>query len=201
MVYDKPMLSKLRPGDTAGAYPGDQWPASELVIRYKGPFDWTYVFRTIYRWFEQRRFRFYEARHKETEKRIKHDFSGERKVDEFFKEVYGFKVEMWDLSRKQVTVHGEPRIIYNGLVQVRIRPKLEADWAGFYKGATGFKKVLGNLLMDARWKEIESTVLDTMEYRGQDIQTMIKKALNMSTKENAPWNVAGPTNAHPPPVR
>ena len=34
---------------------------------------------------------------------------------------------------------------------------------------------------------MEMKGIDVMEYRTQDIQTVIKECLNMTTKENAPW--------------
>lgn len=197
-MFKRPWHSGLELGGKAGGLPGDAFPQKAVVVRFKGPFDWTYVYRAIFRWFEQRRFKVHEDRYKDTGKRIKEDMIATRDIDEFFSESYKVKWEMWKLTRKEVVVRGEPRVIFNGMTQVTISGSITADQAGFYEKTTGFQKFLGNLLMDARWKEIESVVIDTMEYRIQELQTMIKKTLNMSAQENAPWTPT--TNASVPRV-
>ncbi len=198
-LFQKPWLAGLAPGGSAKGLPGDTLPQKAVVIRYKGPFDWTYVYRTIFRWFEQRRFHVHEDRYKDTGKRIKEDMVATRDIDEFFSESYKVKWEMWKLTRKEVLVGNQPRVIFNGMAQVTISGSITTDRAGFFKGnPSAFQRFLGNLLMDARWNEIEATVIDTMEYRLQEIQTMIKKALNMSTQENAEWTPT--TNASLPRV-
>lgn len=197
--FKKPYLAGAGPGAEIKRLPGDQVPYREILVRWKGPFDWAYVYRSFVRWFEQRRFRVHENRYKETDKRIKVDGFAVRVIDEFFSETYGFKVEMWDLERKHLKIRGEERIIYNGLCQFRIRPRVKFDQAGFYSDdPTPFRRLIGNLMMDLRWKEIESLVIDTADYRAMDIEVMLKRAFNMSTKENAPWNVVADTNAPPP---
>ncbi len=167
-------------------FPGDQLPSQTLLIRYKGPFDFTYLYRSVQRWFEQRRFRFYETRVKDSGKRIKCDWNAERRIDEFFNEGYDIKVEMWNLTTKEVMVNGEPRKILNGMVQFSIKGTIDTDVSGFFKEGK-FRQFLGRVFMNVKWREIESQYLDVMEYRAQDIQTFIKQCLNMTTKENAAW--------------
>lgn len=198
-MFQKPWLAPLGPGESAKGLPGDALPQQAVVVRYKGPFDWTFIYRAIFRWFEQRRFKVHEDRYKDTGKRIKEDMSATREIDEFFSETYKVKWEMWKLTRKEVVVRGEPRVIFNGMAQVTISGSITTDRAHMYKGnPSAFQRFLGNLLMDARWKEIEGVVIDTMEYRLQELQTMIKKAFNMSAQENAPWTPT--TNASLPRV-
>lgn len=169
-----------------GSFPGDQVPGEKVVVRYKGPFDWTYLYRNIQRWFEQRRFRWYEGRIKDSGKRIKCDWKATRDIDEFFSEEYSIKVEMWHLSTQEVMVNGEPRKILNGMTQFTIKGTIIIDRKEWFSGST-FKKWLGKIYMNVKWREIESNYIDVMEYRAQDIQTFLKECLNMTTKENAPW--------------
>lgn len=181
-------LSQIKVGKSAGTFPGDQVPNGAVVVRFKGPFDFTYIYRGIKRWFEQRRFRFYDKRYKDTGKRIKVDLDANRDLDEFFNEYYQIKVEAWNLSSHEIVVDGAPRKIQNGMIQFTIKGKITSDRAKFYKGhKSKFIRWLGNLMMDIRWREIEMAYIDVMEYRAQDIQTHIKELLDMTLKENAPW--------------
>jgi len=172
----------------AGLAPGGsaKFPAP-IVVRYKGAFDYTYLYRTLQRWFEQRRFRFTETRYKDSGKRIKDDFEAIREIDEFFAEQYNIKVEMWELTTQEIMVNGEPRKILNGMAQFTVSGTLSTDRNGWFKGKKGFVGWLGRRYMDARWREIESNFIDVMEYRTQDVQTLIKECLAMTTKENAAW--------------
>lgn len=181
-------FSQVKLGEKVPGFPGDQVPKHEVVVRYKGPFDFTYLSRTVQRWFEQRRFRFYEERIKDSGKRLKCDWRATRQIDEWYAEEYSIKIEMWELSTQEITVNGEPRKILNGMAQFSIKGSIQADQAGmFSKEPTAFKTFLGKIMRDARWREMEMKGIDVMEYRTQDIQTVIKECLNMTTKENAPW--------------
>ncbi len=180
-------LAQLKPGQWGRGFPDDQVPSHVDVIRFKGAFDYTYLFRTLQRWFEQRRFRFYEQRIKDTGKRIKHDLMAERQLDEWYEEQYGIKVEMWNLSSQEIIVNGEPRKILVGMAQFTVNGKVRGDRLGLYKHGGKFVKFIGKLMMDVRWRELEMTGIDVIEYRTHDIVTVIKECLNMTTKENAPW--------------
>lgn len=180
------LSSGVKMGDKLGGLPGDQHPAGNVVVRYKGPFDYTHVYRTIERWFEQRRFRFYESRTKDTGKRIKDDMWAERQLDEFMTERYDIKVEMWKLSRSEIVVNGQPRVILNGMAQFTIKGAIRSDPGEFFKSGK-LRQFLGRILLELRWREVEMKYIDIMEYRLQDVQTVVKKSLNMTLKQNAPW--------------
>lgn len=180
-------IARIAAGGKAGSFPTDQLPSNQVVVRYKGPFDYIYLSRTVQRWFEQRRFRFYETRIKDTGKKMKVDWMAERRIDEFFVEIYTVKSEMWNLSTQEIVVNGETRKILNGQVQFEIKGTIDIDPGDFFNGQGTFLQFLGKLYMNARWREIESKYIDVMEYRAQDIQILIKHCLNMTTKENAPW--------------
>jgi hypothetical protein len=179
-------FARMKAGESAKGFPSDQLPAQTLTIRYKGPFDFTYIYRLVQRWFEQRRFRFYETRIKDTGKKIKCDWEATRDIDEFYSEGYDIKVEMWNLTTQEIVVNGEPRKILNGMVQFSIKGTITADRLKLFSGSK-LKTFLGKIIMDVRWREIENKAIDVMEYRTLDIQTMIKEGLNMTTKENAAW--------------
>ncbi|MBR9692318.1 hypothetical protein GOV07_00115 [Candidatus Woesearchaeota archaeon] len=180
-------ISKMKAGDKGSGLPGDQFAGQQkIVVRFKGPFDWTYTARTLQRWFEQRRFRFYENRIKDTGKRIKADWYAQRDIDEFWAERYDIKIEMWHLSSQEVMVNGEPRKIINGMAQFTIKDTTITDRNHFFKGSK-FKEFLGKLYMEMRWREAETDFLDVHQYRAQDIATVIQECLNMSTKHKAPW--------------
>ncbi len=181
-------LSRIKVGgDTIKGFPSDQVPSSSAVVRYKGPIDFTYLYREVQRWFEERRFRFYDTRHKDSGKRVKVDLQARRDLDEFFAEEYKIKIEMWNLTTQEILVNGEPRKILNGQAQFVISGAIITDRAGFFKGKGRLLQWLGYLYNEMRWREIESKYIDMMEYRTQDIQILIKRCLNMITKENAAW--------------
>lgn len=174
-------------GDKDAGFPGDQVPTHTVVVRFKGPFDFTYLARTVQRWFEQRRFRFTEERFKDTGKKMKVDWKAFRDIDEFYREDYTIKVEMWNLSSQEIVVNGEHRKILHGMVQFDIAGSIQWDRAKFFShGHSWFARFMNRAMRDAKWREYEMKI-DMMEYRTQDIQTVIKECLNMSTKENAPW--------------
>ncbi len=184
-------ISPMQPGERSSGLPGDQYSGqAKIVVRFKGPFDFTYLYRTLQRWFEQRRFRWYENRIKDTGKRIKADWYAQRDVDEFWSEGYKIKVEMWHCSSQEVMVNGEPRKIINAMAQFTIWDYAIADRAGYFtRGGKGgkFRKWLGKLFMEVKWREAEMEVVDVYQYRAQDIATVIKECLNMTTKHQAPW--------------
>jgi hypothetical protein len=181
-------LAQVDAGKSLSAFPGDQVPNSAVIVRFKGPFDYTYIYRGIKRWFEQRRFRFYDKRFKDSGKRIKHDLEASRELDEFFAEEYTIKMESWSLTSQEIVVDGATRKVHNGMIQFTIKGKIITDRASFFKGhESKFIRWLGYLIMNIRWREIEMAYIDVMEYRTQDIQTHIKELLDMTLKENAPW--------------
>ncbi len=181
-------LAPIRIGGKYSGFPGDQVGGdTKVVVRYKGPFDFTYLYRELKRWFEQRRFRFYEGRIKETGKRLKVDLWAERDVDEVFSEKYDIKVECWDLTTEEIIVNGEPRKIFNGQAQFTIRDFVIVDRPGFFKHGGWFTKWMGQVYLDVKWREIENAYLDIFQYRAQDILTFIKECLNMTTRRQAPW--------------
>ena len=181
-------LAPIRMGDKESGLPADQIGQSgKVVVRYKGPFDFTYIYRNLKRWFEQRRFRFYEGRIKDTGKRLKVDLWAQRDVDEIFSERYDIKIESWHLTPEEVIVNGEPRKILNGLIQFTIKDQLIIDRPGWFTNGNWFTKWMGQMYLDIRWREIENEFLDIFQYRAQDILTYIKELLNMTTKRNAPW--------------
>ena len=182
-------ISPMQPGDSGSGLPNDQFAGKQkILVRFKGPFDWTYLVRTVQRWFEQRRFRFYENRIKDTGKRIKADWYAQRDIDEFWAERYDIKVEMWHLSSQEVMVNGEPRKILNGMAQFTIVDKTIADRYKMFAGSKSkFIRFLGRLYMEMKWREAEMEHVDVYQYRAQDIATVIQECLNMSTKHKAPW--------------
>jgi hypothetical protein len=183
-------LSPAKPGDKLKGFPSDQVPSHQVVVRFKGTFDFTYLYRTLQRWFEQRRFRFYENRMKDTGKRLKVDLYAVRILDEFFTERYDIKVEMWNLTTQEIIVNGEARKILNGMTQFTVKGQIGTDRLGMFTHGIHNKwlaKWLGHLFMDVKWREIEMKYIDVMEYRTQDVQSVIKECLNMTTKENAAW--------------
>ena len=179
-------FAQLPLGKTAKTFPGDQVPQHNVLIRYKGPFDWTYLYRSVQRWFEQRRFRFFETRIKDTGKKMKCDWEAKRDIDEFYSEKYDIKIEMWDLTTQEIMVNNEPRKILNGMIQFTIKGSITWDRLKLFKGSK-FKEWLGKIMATVRWREMEMRGIDVTEYRTLDIQTAIKEYLNMTTKENAAW--------------
>lgn len=174
-------------GNTVPGPATESNPTGTLYVRYKGTFDYTYVYRELKRWFEQRRFRFYDTRLKDTNSAIKNDLEAERNLDEFVSERYAIKILAWALKQEEKMVDGQLRKMYAGHIQFEIKGSIKLDRADFFKKGGKFLRFLGNRFMDARWREIEMKYIDTMEYRSQDIQSLIKRTLNMTTQENAPW--------------
>jgi len=181
-------LARAKPGEKIPAFPSDQLPANLVLVRFKGPFDYTYLARTVQRWFEQRRFRFNEVRIKDAGKKMKIEWEAKRKIDEFYQEDYKIKMEMWNLSTQEIIVNGEPRKILNGMVQFEISGSVTVDRNKFFDPKNGkLIGLLGKIFFEANWREMGGKYINAMEYRCQDIQILIKHCLNMTTKENAPW--------------
>jgi len=141
----------------------------------------------VKQWFEQRRFRFYESRVKDTGKRLKVNWWARRNVEEVFTERYDITLEAWNLTTEEVIVDGQPRKILNGMVQFTLKDTLIVDRPGWFKGGGWLKNLMARIYFDIRWREVENEYIDVFQYRVQDILTFIKQCLNMTTKRQAPW--------------
>jgi hypothetical protein len=158
---------------------------NDLHLKYKGVFDFEQLYRYIYKWMHDRKYRTQEDKYKnkptspwgfEHELRI----FGSKKVDEFYKYWIGVWVHVIDGEEKQI----DGETVMEGRVKITIRSSVTTDYAGRFE-KNWFTKWLENIytnhIID---REIELTHLDAMHYRLHEFQQELKDILNVYSDEN-----------------
>lgn len=157
-------------------------------IRYKGVFDWGGLYRLIRKWFDDHKYFYLEPKYKD---KVSTPFGNEleikmrpyRKVTEFIKYNMEIDIKIWDFKEFEVEIDGEKRLVTDGRIVIWMRGWLELDYANRFN--TPFEKKLVDMLYKVLKKYFELKHIDNITFSLYELQSDIKKYLNMETTHYA----------------
>lgn len=154
------------------------------IIRYKGVFDWSGLYRYCKFWIEDNRYKFHEKRYKHKWDEIEVDIQGERKLDEMHRNYIDIGFHIWNYKEIEVIENGKKVKRGTGRVEVKIHTDVQVDYSGRFNEGK-FAQLLGNWWMTIRSKEFEANYLEKYTYEVYRLHQEIKILLNMETDSNA----------------
>jgi hypothetical protein len=164
---------------------------SPLLIRYKGVFDFDGMYKMMHSWLISKRFLFHEKKYKDKVStpfgnEVQIEWVAERKVTEFIKEYIFIEFHLWDFSEAEVIKDGRKTKMVKARMEIRFSAKLEMDYSRRFSDGSSFSKKLGQFYVEKiiywDWRIRYANVL---EYSVYDLQTKVKKYLNMDTGSSA----------------
>lgn len=164
---------------------------SGLLIKYKGLYDYTGLYRFMRQWLEKNRYWVNEDRYKDklytafgTE--IEPKWSAWRKVSEYAKWNIGVEFHLWDAKDVEVVENGEKKIMTTGRMTISLSAFVDLDYAGIFSKKKGkFVEFLGKAYKKLRHREIEAVYVQGLEDEVNMFQKEIQNYLNMHGKEDA----------------
>jgi hypothetical protein len=163
--------------------------AQNVLIKFKGLYDYEGVYRFMWDWLERHRYRVHEDRYKDklftalgTE--IEPKWTADRKVDEYVQYIIVIEWHLWDAKDVEIDEGGVKKKLTTGRMTIILKGTVNLDYGGIFKGK-GFIPFLGNVYKKMRKREIENVFLQGLEDEVFMLQSEIKNYLNMHGKEQA----------------
>src|SRR3989344_1768441 len=109
-------------------------PAYDVYIQYKGIFDMQDVYESLVDFFHRRKFKFYEKQQRYRKPcpfgpEVLHQFTAERKVEEFYEWHVNIDIETFDMHEVEViTKEGARKKMMKGRMWVKITGKCMTDY-------------------------------------------------------------------------
>jgi hypothetical protein len=164
-----------------------------IMIRYKGVFDYDGLYKMMHAWLISKRFLFHEDKYKDKVStpfgnEIEITWKAEKKVTEFVKEYIDIEFHLWDFSEVEVIKDGKKTKMGKARMEIKFFAKLELDYAKRFTGENDdetFSKKLGKFYVEniIYW-DWRIRYANALEYSVYDLQTKVKKYLNMDTSNN-----------------
>lgn len=161
--------------------------APQMIIRYKGLFDYDGLYNIMVQWLKARGFWFHERTYKHkvpsplgAEQEI--EWTAEKKVTDYYKFVYSIKWHLWDMTEVEVVKEGVKKVLTNARLEIKLKGVLEIDWKKRLGGSTFWTFVRDWYHKYIIRKDIETIWGDTMYYRLQRLHKLIKDFLDMEAK-------------------
>jgi len=163
-----------------------------VLVKYKGVFDYEGLYKMMHAWIISKRFLFHENKYKDKVatpfgNEVEITWDAEKKVTEFIREWIKVEFHMWDFSEVEVIKDGKKTKAAKTRMVITFKAYIEFDYSGrFREDGTKFSEKLGVFYVENilywDWKIKYANVL---EYSVYDLQTKVKKFLNMDTGSNA----------------
>jgi hypothetical protein len=145
-------------------------------IKYEGLFDFKEFYRFCYQWVaEEMQLDTVEDKYSEKisgdSKGIKIEWTGTRKVTDYFKYSVGIKFEIMNLTNVEITQNGRKIKMNNGSVEVKVKGTLIRDYEGKFE-KTASKKFMRSIyekwVISSRVEQFETKLIsDCNEFLAQ----------------------------------
>lgn len=161
----------------------------QLIIRYKGLFDYDGLYNLIVRWMKARRYWFHEEVYKHkvpspygAEQEF--TFTGDKKLNDYIK--YNLKVSfhLWDMTEVEVIQDGKKKTLTNARIEILFSGNVEVDYEKRME-----KSRIWAAIADVYYKyflkeDLESVHHDTLYYRLYKLHALVKEFFGMQAKGN-----------------
>lgn len=162
-----------------------------LLIRYKGVFDYDGMYKMMHAWLVSKRFLFHEDKYKDKVStpfgnEIEAKWSAEKKVTEFVMEKISIEFHLWDAAETEIIKDGKKVKMYKARMEIKFFAELMLDYNKKFSEGTTFAKKLGKFYVEniIYW-DWRIRYANALEYAVYDLQTKVKKYLNMDTGSSA----------------
>jgi len=162
-----------------------------LLIRYKGVFDYDGMYKMMHAWLISKRFLFHENKYKDKVStpfgnEIEAKWTAEKKVTEFVMEIIKIEFHLWDAAEVEVIRDGKKVKMYKARMEIRFFADVMVDYSKRFSEGTTFAKKLGKFYVEnvMIW-DLRMRYFNALEYAVYDLQTKVKKYLNMDTGSTA----------------
>ena len=162
---------------------------NNLIIRYKGLFDFDGLYNVVARWMKARRYWFHEEVYKHkvpspmgAEQEM--TFTGNKKINDYI--MYSMKISfhLWEMNEVEVVKDGVKKTLTNARMEIIMGSTVNVDYEKRME-----KGKLWTALSDVYYKyflkeDIESIHHDTIYYRMFKLHNIVKEFLDMGAKGN-----------------
>jgi hypothetical protein len=162
-----------------------------LLIRYKGVFDYDGMYKMMHAWLISKRFMFQEDKYKDKVStpfgnEIEAKWTAEKKVTEFVMEKITIEFHLWDFSEVEVIKEGKKIKMAKARMEIKFFAHLTLDYSKKFSEGSEFSKKLGKFYVEhVIYWDWRMRYANALEYALYDLQTKVKKYLNMDTGSNA----------------
>ncbi|MFC1648502.1 hypothetical protein ACFL1B_03505 [Nanoarchaeota archaeon] len=159
-------------------------PLETFYVRYKGVYDFEDVYRLIYRWYRDRKYRYYEKKYKnkpESPWGYEHELylEGEKKVDSFYQYIINIDINVIDSAEIEI----DGRKLFDGRIHIAIYGVINRDYSDKFD-RNWFTRWIGNMYYTITKLEMELLHWDVLHYKMQDLAEDLKNHLNMYADVN-----------------
>jgi hypothetical protein len=164
-------------------------PNPGVRIRYSGLFDFDGLYSAMADWFKRYRYYLHEEMYKH---KVPSPLGAEQEMfwyaDSEVSEYIKFKINvyfhLWDMTEVEVVKDGKKRILTNARIEIKIWGDLITDWQDKFE-KNKFTRMLRGLYNSYMLRrEVESYWGDMLIYRIFNLQSYVKKYLDMQTASN-----------------
>jgi len=159
-----------------------------MVVHYDGIFDFSKMYAAVIDWGKSHGYMWHEVdyKHKVPGGRVEQEFKWlmTKEVTEYLYYKIFITVHMWEVQDVEVEIKGKKKTITKGRIMLWMDGTLRFDWQKRFKGGW-FPKLLERWYLKIREHGMVSEQFDVLYYRMQNLQTIIKKNLEMEAKEQA----------------
>ena len=164
-----------------------------LLIRHNGVFDYEGLYKMMHSWLINKRYLFHETKYKDKVStpfgnEIEVDWTAEKKVTEFIKEIVSVRFHLWDAADVEIIKDGKKVKMTKARMEIKITADMKLDYNEKFSGknASNIVKKLGEFYVDhVMYWDLRLRYINTLEYSLFDFQTKVKKYLNAETSSNA----------------
>lgn len=159
-------------------------PVHNLILRYKGVYDFEGLYKLLISWFNDMDYRYIEAVYKDKSdtpfgNEVEWKMVPDKEVTDFVKYKLGIYVHLWDVKEFEAERHGKKVKLCDGRVKVVIeRATVEFDYQNYFNS----KRLEGlrNFMISKMFKKhYELNYIDPLEKEMLDLQAKIKAHLGM----------------------
>jgi hypothetical protein len=160
-----------------------------LTIRYTGLFDFDALYAAVIDWAKNYGYRWHEKNYKHkvplpTGAEQEFEWEISKDVTDYIQYKIEMAVHMWDLQELEVNIDGKKKKMSKARVLITMNGTLTTDWQNRFSDSGKFGQFLGRWYEKLTNKDIGGIYGDTLMYRMQALQSLLKKYFDMQTKKN-----------------
>lgn len=165
----------------------DVIPENQIMVRYKGLYDYEGLYMLIRDWFDEHRYDFMEPLYKDKVSgpfgnEVEHKMDCELKVNEFIKFHIYIETHFYDVKEFEGELRGEKKLITDGKFSMWLSGWVEFDYSDKFKNHSKLLDFLVDWLLK-RYFEVK--YYDVLTYDIYGLQSQIKKFLRMDASHDA----------------
>ncbi len=147
---------------------------------FKGLFDLKTLYQSMYLWFDQNKYDFYEKLYKEKPPELEIEWFAEKKETDFVKFNIHVNFHFWDLQRGVKAVKkGKETSLANARFKIMIWGEVEIDYQGRWEGSFFKEKVLNFIVNHVMKQDIDFKYVDKLYYQVEELTNLLKKKIEV----------------------